>query len=70
VWADGQKLTTDQIVKKIYKQTGMNAEAIRSHVIGWLELGYEPKGLDDEQMELFESQINAWINEHGNGLIE
>jgi len=48
----------------------MNAEAIRSHIIGWLELGYEPEGLDDEQMELFESQINAWIDEYGNSLIK
>ena len=70
VWADGQKLTIDQSVKKIYKQKGLNIEAIRSHIIGWLELGYEPKGLDDEQMELFESQINAWIDEYGNSLIK
>jgi len=70
VWADGQKLTIDQSVKKIYKQKGLNIEAIRSHIIGWLEMEYEPKGLDDGQMELFESQINAWINEHGNSLIK
>ena len=69
-WADGQKLTIDQSVKKITKQTGMNVEAIRRHIIGWLEFEYEPKGLDDEQMELFESQINAWIDEYGNGLIK
>ena len=70
VWADGQKLTIDQSVKIIYKQTGMNVEAIRSHIIGWLELEYEPKGLDDEQMELFESQVNAWIDDYGNSLIK
>jgi hypothetical protein len=70
VWADGQKLTIDQSVNKIYKQTGMNIEAIRSHIIGWLELDYEPKGLDDEQMERFESQIDAWIDEYGNSLIK
>ena len=61
-------MTIDQSVKKIYKQTGMNVEAIRSHIIGWLEMEYEPKGLDDGQMELFESQINVWIDEYGNGL--
>jgi len=66
LWADGQKLTIDQSVKKIYKQTAMSIEAIRSHIIGWLELGYEPKGLDDEQMELLESQIDAWIDEYEN----
>jgi hypothetical protein len=48
----------------------MNVEAIRSHIIGWLEMEYEPKGLDDGQMELFESQINVWIDEYGNGLIK
>ena len=64
LWADGQKLTIDQSVKKIYKHTGMNIEDIRSHIIGWLELDYTPKGLDDEQMKLFESQIEAWINEY------
>jgi hypothetical protein len=26
--------------------------------------------LDDEQMELFESQINVWIDEYGNSLIK
>ncbi len=70
VWADGQKLTIDQSVKKIYNQTEMTVAAIRSHIIGWLELGYEPKGLDDDQMELFESQVNAWIDEYGNSLIK
>jgi hypothetical protein len=33
-----------------------------------LELGYEPKGLDDEQMEIFESQIDAWIDEYKNNM--
>ena len=63
-------LRNSDIAKNIYKQTGMNVEAIRSHIIGWLELEYEPKGLDDEQMELFESQINAWIDDYGNSLIK
>lgn len=65
VWADGQKLTIDESVEKIHQQTAMSSEAIRSHVIGWLELGYEPKGFDDKQMELLESQIDAWIDEYG-----
>ena len=63
IWADGQRLTIDQSVKKIYNQTGINIAAIRSHIIGWLEMEYEPKGLADDEMEQFESQINAWIDE-------
>ena len=70
LWADGQKLTIDESVTKIHRQTGMNTEAIRSHVIGWLEMGYEPKGLNDEQMELFESQIDVWIDEYQNNMVK
>ena len=70
LWADGQSLTIDQSVKKIYKQTGINIEAIRSHIIGWLEMEYQPTGLDDDEMEQFEAQINAWIDEYGNRLIK
>jgi hypothetical protein len=70
VWVDGQRLTIDQSVEKIYKQTGINIEAIRSHIIGWLEMEYQPKGLDDDQMEQFESQLDAWIDEYGNSLIK
>ena len=42
----------------IHQQTGINIEKIRSHIVGWLQMEYEPKGLDDKQMELFESQID------------
>jgi Xaa-Pro aminopeptidase len=70
LWADGQELTIDESVRKIHKQTGMNTEAIQSHVIGWLEMGYVPKGLNDEQMELFESQIDAWIDGYQNNTVK
>jgi hypothetical protein len=35
-----------------------------------LELGYEPKGFNDEQMELFETQIDAWLDEYENNQIK
>jgi len=31
---------------------------------------YQPRGLDDDEMEQFESQINSWIDEYGNSGIE
>ena len=34
---------------------------IESHIFGWLELHYEPEGLNEQQMEKFESLIDAWI---------
>lgn len=38
-------------------------DAIISHIIGWLQMEYVQEGLDDEQMEMFESYINAWVKE-------
>jgi hypothetical protein len=37
---------------------------IESHVTGWLEMHYEPEGLNEQQMEQFEIMIDAWIQDH------
>jgi hypothetical protein len=66
ICADGQKLTIDQSAEKIHQRTGMNIEKIRSHIVGWLQMEYEPKGLDDRKMQLFESQIDAWVEDYEN----
>ena len=70
IWADGQKLTIDQSAEKIQQQTGMNIKKIRDHIVGWLQMEYLPKGLDDKQMELFESQIDAWVEDYEDSLNE
>ena len=41
---------------------------ILSHIIGWLQMEYIPEGLDEEQMERFENQIESWVEEYENGL--
>ena len=61
-------MTIDQGAEKIQQQTGMNIEKIRSHIVGWLQMEYEPKGLDDKQMQLFESHIDAWVEDYENKL--
>ena len=63
-----RRLTIDQGAEKIQQQTGMNIEKIRSHIVGWLQMEYEPKGLDDKQMQLFESHIDAWVEDYENKL--
>jgi len=63
-------LTIDESVEKIHQQTGIRSEAIRSHIIGWLEMGYEPKGLNDEQMQILESQIDVWIDAYQNNTLK
>jgi hypothetical protein len=70
IWSDGKRLTIDQTAKRIHKYTGTDLEAIKSHVIGWLEMGFEPKGLDETKMEHFETQIDEWIEDYTAGKLE
>ena len=70
IWPDGKRLTIDQTAKLIHKYTGTDLEAIKSHVIGWLEMGFEPNGLDETQMQDFEDQIDEWIEDHKAGILK
>ena len=61
IWPDGQRLSIEQSVERIHKNSGLDRQAILSHLIGWLQMEYEPEGLDADQMQRFENQIDAWI---------
>lgn len=63
IWPDGQRLTIEQSAERIHREANLCRNAIISHIIGWLQMEYVPEGLDDEQMEVFESQIDAWVEE-------
>lgn len=64
IWSDGQRLTIEQSARRIQEQSGLDKQAIVNHIIGWLQMEYVPEGLDDKQMETFESHIDAWIEEY------
>ena len=64
VWPDGKRLTIDQTVKRIQNKTTIDFHIIESHVICWLKMRCEPKGLDEKQMECLEVKINRWIEDH------
>jgi 23S rRNA G2069 N7-methylase RlmK/C1962 C5-methylase RlmI len=64
VWPDGKKLTIDGTAARIQRRSGSDLKAITSHVIGWLEMHFEPTGLDEEQMDLFEANIQEWIEDY------
>jgi hypothetical protein len=64
VWSDGQRLTIEQSAERIHSEMNLCQDAIINHIIGWLQMEYVPEGLDDEQMEMFESHINAWVEEY------
>jgi hypothetical protein len=68
IWPDGQRLSIEQSVERIHKNSGLDRQAILSRLIGWLQMEYEPEGLDADQMQRFENQIDAWIAKYDGAL--
>lgn len=64
IWPDGESLSIEQSVERIRKDSGLKKQAILSHLIGWLQMDYTPEGLDEEQMEQFENQIERWVEKY------
>jgi hypothetical protein len=67
-WPDGESLSIEQSVDLIAKDSGLDRKLILSHIIGWLQMEYMPEGLDEKQMELFENQIESWLENYENDL--
>ncbi len=67
IWSDGERLSVDQTAERIHKQSGADLGRIKIHVIGWLEMGFVPNGLNEKEMELFEIQIGDWVDEYEAG---
>lgn len=61
VWPDGARLPIEETAHRIRSESGAPLEMVQSHVVGWLEMMYEPEGLDEDQMEDFEREIELWI---------
>ena len=61
VWHDGTRLSIEDVAGKIHSEFGAPLDMVQSHVVGWLEMMYEPEGLDEDQMEEFEQLIELWI---------
>jgi hypothetical protein len=68
IWPDDKRLTIEQSVERIRKDSGFGGQVILSHLIGWLQMEYTPEGLDEEQMEQFENQIENWVQQYENDL--
>lgn len=61
VWHDGRHLSIEEAARKIHSESGVPADIVQFHVVCWLEMHYEPEGLDKDQMEEFEKRIELWI---------
>ena len=70
IWGDGARLSIEDTTRRIYSESQMSLHTIESHVhvIGWLEMTYEPQGLNEQQMEEFELLIERWITPYDEAL--
>lgn len=64
VFKDGNRLSITQTARRIQLQSDLPLSHIESHIVGWLEMHYEPEGLDEQQMDEFECLIDEWIQDH------
>jgi len=68
VWPDGTRLSIEDTARRIHSQSGAPLDMVQSHVVGWLEMTYEPPDLDEKQMEEFERLIELWITPYDDAL--
>ncbi len=61
LWHDGSRLSIEEAARKIHSKSGSALDMVQSHIVCWLEMHYEPEGLDEDQMEEFEQLIELWI---------
>lgn len=66
VFDDGERLSINQTTRRIQNQSKLPLAKIESHVVGWLEMHYEPEGLSEQQMDDFENLIDAWVQDYQN----
>ena len=61
VWPHGSRLSIEETARKIHAESGWPLDIVQFPVVGWLEMAYEPEGLDEDQMHQFEQLIGRWI---------
>jgi len=60
VWHDGTRLSIEDAARIIHTESGVPGDIVQCHVVCWLQIHYEPEGLDEDQMEEFEQLIEPW----------
>ena len=63
-WDDGKALSFDESVQRIgASYPELSVELIRSHLVGWLEMGELPGDIPSEQMDEMDELVTAWAEE-------
>lgn len=68
VWPDGARLSIEDTARRVHLESGAPLDKVQSHVVAWLEMTYEPQGLDEDQLEEFERLIEQWITPYDDAL--
>lgn len=68
VWPDGARLSIEDTARRIHSASGTRLDKVQPHVVAWLQMTYEPEGLDEEQMEEFERLIEQWTKPYDDAL--
>jgi hypothetical protein len=64
IWDDGKQLSFDESVQRIgASYPELLVELIRSHLVGWLEMGELPGDIPSEQMDEMDELVTAWADE-------
>jgi hypothetical protein len=63
--ASGRRISIEEVVQEIHSGSGWPCDMILGHVVGWLEMMYDPANLDESQMEELEKAIDLWVNPYG-----
>jgi hypothetical protein len=64
IWKDSERLTVDETVNRIKKQSNVDIEHIKRGILLWLEMEFVPANMNEKQMEIFEEKITNWIKDH------
>ncbi len=68
IWRDAACLSIEDTTQRIHEESKMSRREIQSHVVGWLEMIYEPRDLNEQQMEEFELLIERWTTPYDEAL--
>jgi hypothetical protein len=64
LWPDAEQLTLDQSVDRLRKlYPDYPRELIEDSLLGWLEMGYAPKDITPEQMDVLDKQTAQWVKD-------
>jgi len=65
IWEDGNRLSIPESVQRIHaNHPDFPIELIEEHLIGWLEMEFEPLNYSPKQLDELDRLTEKWIDDH------